>query len=284
MARRVRLTKTQQSSIEGTELLQLLQSVTADGTLSAQEVVDLRHWLTQNKGSDVPAIRFLREVVERVVADGRVTRSEQEELYAAIERVMPSDLSGIAKQARLPVRDREKQRQLEQREHNRKREYLNFLVAGVNYEGRAERVRQFVRPEMPVKIVREPDHPYGATACRLFLAETDVELGYVPAELTRPDQEGPGLAALLDEGCRYEARVLKLWQGRHHLIPVVVVSVYGPKATRPGVRSPSTFLGGYSVAPMSAPKDSQRAGCGTACIAALVGTPAVLAVLVRWLA
>lgn len=279
MALRVRLTKAQRTSIEGTELLQLLQMVTADGTLSAQEVVDLRDWLKRNQDSDVPAIEFLGEVVERVVADGRVTRAEQEELYAAIERVMPADLAGVAKQARLPVRDRARQRQLEEREHNRQRDYLNFLVAGVSYEGRAERIRKLVRPEMPVKIVREPDHPYGATACRLFLADSDVEFGYVPAELTRPNEDGPGLAAMLDEGCRYEARVLKLWQGRHHLIPVVVVTIYGPKATRTGVRAPSTFLGGYSVPPMREPQSSQRAGCGAAALAAVVSVPAVLSLL-----
>src|SRR5262245_34645494 len=88
---RVSLSKKQLETAAGAELLSICQSIKSDGKLSADDIIKLAHWLGANKGCDLPAVDYLHSVVERIVADKRVSTDEMKELHAAIEKVMPSD-------------------------------------------------------------------------------------------------------------------------------------------------------------------------------------------------
>jgi hypothetical protein len=100
-AARISLTRTQRTSQIGAELLSLCQTVTADGSLNDEEVSSLREWLTAHAASDLPAIRFLAPIVERILADGVVNTAERRELYLAVEKVLPPDARGLARAARM---------------------------------------------------------------------------------------------------------------------------------------------------------------------------------------
>ena len=100
MSRRVSLTKSERSSGIGAELLVLCQTVTDDGYLSKDEINELRRWLKDNRDTDLPAIAFLHETVERILADRRITREERQELYQAIELVLPPEARREAVDAR----------------------------------------------------------------------------------------------------------------------------------------------------------------------------------------
>lgn len=100
MSRRVSLTKSERSSGIGAELLALCQTVTDDGYLSKDEISELRRWLKDNRDTDLPAVTFLHETVERILADRRITREERQELYQAIELVLPPEARREAVDAR----------------------------------------------------------------------------------------------------------------------------------------------------------------------------------------
>src|SRR4051812_47501513 len=90
--RRTSITKLQGRTAAATDLIALCQSITADGHLEDQEVAALREWLDEHRGADLPAVAFLLETVERILADGKVTVEERRELYRAIETVLPVDV------------------------------------------------------------------------------------------------------------------------------------------------------------------------------------------------
>lgn len=88
MSGRVTLTKAVVTSQRGQELLEVLDNITADGDLSADEVSLLYRWLAE-EGDDVPAFRYLRTLIEDIAADGVLTPGEMLDLFMAIERVLP---------------------------------------------------------------------------------------------------------------------------------------------------------------------------------------------------
>jgi hypothetical protein len=102
--KRVTLTAAQKATESGTDLLDLLVEITADGELTVDEIARLGHWLADNGDAvDVPAVAFLREVVERIVADGRIDLDERLDLAVAIERVLPKEQRLSAKEQRKRV-------------------------------------------------------------------------------------------------------------------------------------------------------------------------------------
>ena len=50
---RLSLTKKQQKTVAGTELLALCQTITDDGQIANDEIVELRNWLHTNRDSDL---------------------------------------------------------------------------------------------------------------------------------------------------------------------------------------------------------------------------------------
>lgn len=94
--RRLSLTKKQRESVAGAELLALCQAITADGMIEDAEIAELRQWLTDHVSEDLPAIAFLTSTVERILADGKVTGDERNELFIAILKVLPPEVRNIA--------------------------------------------------------------------------------------------------------------------------------------------------------------------------------------------
>lgn len=97
---RLSITQTQLQDGIGAELFSLCQGITADGKLSKDEVVALGLWLRENRDAPLPGIAFLSETLNKIIADGQVTREEQRELLEAIEKVLPPDARKEAKSAR----------------------------------------------------------------------------------------------------------------------------------------------------------------------------------------
>ena len=128
--RRVSLTKTQRQTEIGVELISLCQSFTEDGSLSDEEIHGLRTWLEANQSSDLPAISFLIETVQKVIEDGKVTKEERQAVYKALETVLPPEIrkEAVARRREIEseeknhqraLRDQEKQEKHEERERNR---------------------------------------------------------------------------------------------------------------------------------------------------------------------
>jgi hypothetical protein len=89
LTRGIALTKAQLQTSLGNELLSLCRTVTADGSLEPEELTSLRQWLDDAAAADMPALKHLRLVIGRVLADGRITPEEYQEVYRAVESVLP---------------------------------------------------------------------------------------------------------------------------------------------------------------------------------------------------
>jgi hypothetical protein len=89
LTRDMALTQAQLQTSLGSELLSLCRSVTADGRLAPEELESLRRWLDAAAAADMPALKHLRLVIGRVLADGRITPQEYQEVYRAVETVLP---------------------------------------------------------------------------------------------------------------------------------------------------------------------------------------------------
>ena len=100
LTRQFALTKPQLATELGAELLSLCQTVTADGRLAPEEIAGLRQWLRDAEAAELQAARFLRGVIERVLADGRITAEEYQEVYRAVETVLPFEARQQAHSAR----------------------------------------------------------------------------------------------------------------------------------------------------------------------------------------
>ena len=87
----------------GTALLRLCQSATADGRLSPEELEGLRQWLAAAETAAMPAGRHLRSIVDKVLADGRVTPDEYQQVLRAVESVLPLEARLQALAARQAV-------------------------------------------------------------------------------------------------------------------------------------------------------------------------------------
>ena len=84
------LSKKSLATAEGVALLELLERIMADGRLADQEITELAAWLEQTAlTSTLPGIHFLREEVVGILADGAVSEAESRLLRNAILRVLP---------------------------------------------------------------------------------------------------------------------------------------------------------------------------------------------------
>jgi anti-sigma factor RsiW len=85
------LSRAEQSSALGAALLRLCRSATADGRFSPEELAALRQWLADADSARMPAARYLRSIVEKVLADGTITPEEYKDIYRAVESILPVD-------------------------------------------------------------------------------------------------------------------------------------------------------------------------------------------------
>jgi hypothetical protein len=212
---RVSLSKKQLQTPAGAELLKLCQSIKSDGQISKDEIISLASWLRTHKNCDLPAAAFLTEVLERIVADKRVTAHEMAELHQAIEKVLPGDSRKAVMQSRRSIEKAVKQKKKklersqrkaekeaararkEQERERRHEEWLNqphgfhskvYGVTHLNDDGtnRQQIIRDYVRPGMTLIHKREPDNPYDEFAVSLWVKtktlrifETLRQIGYL---------------------------------------------------------------------------------------------------------
>src|SRR5262249_33224538 len=152
--------------------------------------------------------------LERVLADGKVTREERKELYAAIEKVLPPEARKEAVANRKEVeaeekaaerREQEEQKERERAERARRRPVysMNFMVAGVPYEGRDEVVRRYVAEGDTVYLARDPHNRYSRNAIEVRLAN-GLQIGFVPEDYA------PEAAPFLDGDHPHKAEVVKI--------------------------------------------------------------------------
>ena len=227
------LTQRQLQEPAALELVALLQTITDDGRLLDSEVQLLNEWLTENKTSTLPAVIYLRESVETVVADGRVTPEECSWLQKVVETVLPKEERAVAVMRRREAMadDRrlaaaEKERQAEIRRLSQPIATFDVMVAGVLYEGRATIVSKFVSEEDVVFLVREPNNPYSRNATLIRL-RNGLDIGYVP------ETEAVRLAPLLDQGALHSASVKKVLRGGRAPWPVIWGELYSEQAQVP---------------------------------------------------
>jgi HIRAN domain-containing protein len=272
------ITKLQRQTAIGAELIELCQTVTEDGHLLDEEVTALRQWLDDNRGADLPAVAFLRQTVERILADGKVTVDERRDLYVAIETILPPDIREVVRATRRSEeRAWQDEKRLEneardaERETTRKAQGLNaplgtwdFIVAGVRYENRLQVVQRFATPRDQVFLIRERDNPKSRNAIEVRLSN-GMQAGYVPEVCAVQ------LAPFLDQGCTHNAFIKKMWASVGHLTPVVEARLYAKDANVPGAVAEA------SVPPK--PAMARKAGCG--CVVA-IGLLGGLASLAAW--
>jgi hypothetical protein len=229
--RRISLTKSQLRTELGAELLSLCESVTVDGKLAPEEAQGLREWLAEAGATDLPAASYLREVVERVLADGQITQEECREVYRAVETVLPPEVRRQATAARKEVeaaqREAGKATREQEREERRRDIQIaaaNFMVAGVRHEGRGELVARHANAGDPVRLVRDRDNRYSRFAIAVLL-DNGKQIGFVPEEDAR------NLAPFLDQGARCAAWMTKLLGRGRVPIPVVQTKLYRSDST-----------------------------------------------------
>ncbi|MCC7174091.1 MAG: hypothetical protein IT159_02760 [Bryobacterales bacterium] len=246
----------------------LLETVTADGTISESEVNELRAWLDQNCDADLPAIEMLRTMLGQILADGKVTPEERKALHKAVERVLPPELREKARGQRVASELLEKAhareekaakraQDLEKRERNRPIYSANFMVAGVTYEGRARIVDSYLKPGEAVFLARDPGNQFDPNAIEIRLPQGYV-IGYVPREYASE------MAPLLDGGCKQLAYCTKILAGQRAPIPVVQSGLYQLGSSVPGKTDDS------GVPPRQGAPKARSTGC-SACLLLIFG-------------
>jgi hypothetical protein len=114
---RVYLTNSDLATAEGKRLLELCLQVAIDAKLDLEEIKALRRWLRTNASVSMPAATYLRDIMERITADGIVDREEHLELELAVERVIPAA-------HRTPITQARKKRDADRRERSRERRQI----------------------------------------------------------------------------------------------------------------------------------------------------------------
>ena len=134
MPNRISLTNAERKSKVGAELLSLCLRVTEDGVISLEEIKEIVKWLRGHRDAELPAKDYLLGIVARIVGDRKVSRDEQQELYRAIEKVLPTRERKLAMQRRRKAgTDRKRQERLaialaEQHERLARDEVITTLV------------------------------------------------------------------------------------------------------------------------------------------------------------
>lgn len=142
MAKRVTIAKADRDSGPGAELMALCQRITVGGKLTEDGIKELIRWLRNNGSANLPAKDHLTEVMTKIVADRTVTRDEHQELYRAIESILPPDIRKTIVQQRKEVEAVRKERlktakaEQKQREMNERAQALAasgvVMLTGIN--------------------------------------------------------------------------------------------------------------------------------------------------------
>jgi hypothetical protein len=129
---RVALTKTEAEEGFGLELIELSRTWLADGKFDIHELDELKAWLAKVPDDGIPAIRFLKEEVQRYFDDGEIYSWKLSRLQASLIRVIPpkdreeakcarSEAARIEWEKRAPERDAARRASVEQFREARER-------------------------------------------------------------------------------------------------------------------------------------------------------------------
>ncbi len=210
LTRRFALTKPQLATELGAELLSLCQTVTADGRLAPEEIAGLRHWLGDAEAAELQAARFLRGVIERVLADGMITAGEYQEVYRAVEAILPFEARQQAHAVRAQV---ESSAAVAQSELAPSVD-VTFMVAGVRQGVRPTLIEQHASAGRAVTLELAAIRSADDDAITVQLAD-GAQIGIVPPAESRQ------LAPLLRQGYRYRAHIVRIRSSGRSPIPVV---------------------------------------------------------------
>jgi hypothetical protein len=247
------LTRKQVQSGPGAELLRLLTEGAEAGWVSDDEIRNLHDWLRSNSESAIPAVPFLAKLTDEVFRDGQITGDGRHALRLAAERVLPPDQRDRFKFKRrtLEAEERTRAKGIRFAEKERVREYarlsrprsFNFMVAGTGHEDRAETIRENVREEQRVFLVREPQNRHDSNAIGVWAGTSGnspssaheatctlqtYQIGYVPRDVAAE------MAPLLDSGYKQLAVCTKiLTNSSRGPIPIIDVSLYNAEGNAP---------------------------------------------------
>ena len=268
--KRIAISKADRETAIGLELLSLCQTITEDGRILDDEVNSLKMWLEENKHVDLPAIEALRLCVSEILADRVITDVERLELQKLIERILPPDLrsyavlkrrqlSDEAKAAAAEVREQARlarAKNREDRERDQVVERVDFMVAGVAYEGRGPAIARHADEGMTVYLVRDRANKYSPNAIEVRLPN-GTHIGYVPEVIA------VGLAPFFDSGCRSSATIKRLLTKTRtgYPIPVIKGEIFGADARVPGAVSEA------EVPAKREPSQDAALGCGGCALA-----------------
>jgi hypothetical protein len=269
LTRQFALTRPQLATDLGAELLSLCQTVTADGRLAPEEIAGLRQWLGDAAAAEMPAVRFLRGVIERVLADGRITADEYQEVYRAVEAVLPFEARQQAHAARQhaeapdrPAGTSAVSAAATGAAHACPAPVLDvtFMVAGVRQDGRPALIEQHARAGLAVTLDLAAAGPHSDAAVAVCLPG-GAQIGFVPAVEARqfvPFLQSPG---------PYSAHIVRIRSSGRGPIPVVQVRFF-----------PAGTAAMSSLVPVSAQRPAAAGRWGRVLLV-VVGIAAVLLVL-----
>lgn len=103
MPTRVTLTRAQLKMPEVEEFVVVLANIASDGALGYEDLQKLTDWLNSHTRLDVPAVKFMIDLMLRVCADGKITEEEVFEVQLGIERVLPKEYRTRIAEARKAV-------------------------------------------------------------------------------------------------------------------------------------------------------------------------------------
>lgn len=210
----------------GAELYALCQTATADGRLCLQELERLKSWRNAIHPADVPTWELVQNIVDNILAAGKVAPAELPALRQALAPVLPSELRRRPASMRIVTRGTKRDFELESTER-RPNEILasaHFVVAGCQCERIGTAIARHARVGEPVLLIRDTDDSLSSNAIEVRTASGKM-IGYVPEEHARE------LAPLLDRGARYRAHLTSCMTGPHARVLVVQAYLYAADAT-----------------------------------------------------
>ena len=114
-SKRLTLTKAQLSSPEGQAIVRKLEEFSGDGFLDLKEAKQLLAWSQVDGRHEFPAMRELRDLLVDILADGKLDKSEESELFRLVKRIVPPDLRREINQVRRESLAEEREDEREER-------------------------------------------------------------------------------------------------------------------------------------------------------------------------
>lgn len=248
MEQRIGLTASDLKHPVAKEFLDLIDKTIQDGTISREELIQLKNWLFKNKDYEIPAVTFLWEKLTEIASDGKISKEDTKIFFDSILIVLPPKNRKVASNARKEFELEQKELQKLKEETDRLNalaelkknfnsvpnlgdhlnndsdfsthqnqkgdclEELDFLVAGTKYH---QGNKNLVEGEK-VFFVRDKTNKYDSNAIRI-LTEDKVMVGHMPAHLASK------IAPMLDKGCQDNSYIKKIL---YNDVPVVVSKIY----------------------------------------------------------